>query len=252
MLNTPTMDKLRELKLHGMLKGLQDQQTRSGYEGLDFEERLGLLTDLEMSERENRRLKTRLQKANLRQQACMEDINYSKRRGKDISTIKSLHDGRWIKDALNVILTGSTGVGKSYLACAIVHRACMLGYNAQYFRASTLFGELELAAEDGRYKRLMKALSKQHLIVIDDWGLSKLSEQGANDLLEILEDRYNRRSTVIAGQLPVEHWYEMIGNPTLADAILDRLIHNSYRINLEGDSMRKEQRNKRIESLSTP
>jgi DNA replication protein DnaC len=240
MLNTPTLDKLRDLKLKGMITGLEEQMASSKCDSLSFEERLGMLVDVELATRENRRLKTRLAQAKLRMQACVEDIDYSSsRQGLDRSLIQSLHDCNWIKKGLNMIITGPTGIGKSYLACAFAHRACLMGYKTRYFRASKLFGELQLVAADGRYPKFMNSLSKLHLIVIDDWGLVKLNDQAQGDLLEIVEERYGIHSTIIAGQMPVDHWHEIIGNPTLADAILDRVVHSAYRINLDGDSMRK-------------
>ena len=239
MLNTPTMDKLRALKFTGMLKGLEIQMNSTEIESCSFDERLGLLVDLEMEERENRRLRTRLTQAKLRQQACMEDLDYKANRGLDRSLIQSLHSCKWIKEGLNVLITGPTGVGKSYLACALGHRACLAGYKVGYYRTSRLFEELRLAAGDGRYPKLLKSISKQHLIILDDWGLSNLKDRERTDLLEILEDRHGIHSTIITGQLPIEHWHEVIGNPTLADAILDRVVHNAYCFNLDGDSMRK-------------
>ncbi len=242
MLNTQTIDKLKALKLTGMAKGLEEQISNSDCASLSFEERLGLLVDIEMVTRENRRLKTRLSQAKLRQQACIEDIDYSSRQGLDRSLMQSLYPCQWIKEGQNILITGPTGVGKSYLACALAHRACLMGYKARYFRTTKLFGELHLANADGRYPKLIKSICKMDLIVIDDWGLSELNDQARNDFLEILEDRYRLKSTIIAAQLPVEHWHKMIGHPTIADAILDRLVHNAYKINLKGESMRKKQK----------
>jgi DNA replication protein DnaC len=239
MLNSQTLDKLKSLKLTGMAKGLEEQLSSSGYDSFDFEERLGLLIDLEVVQRDNRRLKTRLTQAKLKQNASLEDIIYKGRRGLKKSFVQTLHNCNWIKEALNMIITGATGTGKSYLVSAFAHRACLMGYKARYFKASKLFAELQLAKADGRHSKLMNSISKFHLLVIDDWGLSELNEQSRNDLLDIIDDRYGIHSTIIVGQLPVEHWHKMIGNPTIADAILDRIVHNSYKINLEGDSMRK-------------
>jgi len=239
MLKIPTMEKLQNLKLNGMLRGLEEQNASSEYESLSFEERLGLLVDRETIERENRRLKTRLKQAKLRQTACFEDIDYRHRRGLDKSLMLSLGTCRWIKEHQNIIITGATGVGKSYLACALAHRVCLEGYTARYYRVSRLFRELHAAQGDGTYLKLMKKISKFQVLVIDDWGLENLKDQQRNDLLEVLEDRHGVRSTIVTSQLPVEHWHEVIGNPTIADAIMDRLVHNAHKISLTGDSMRR-------------
>jgi len=238
MLTIPTLEKLKSLKFYGMARAFEEQLA-SDNDSLTFEERFGLLVDQEAADRENRSLQSRLRQAKLRQQACMEDIDYRHSRGLDKSLIKSFSTCKWVKDHLNILITGPCGAGKSYLACAFGHRGCLEGYKVLYFRASRLFPELAVARGDGRYTKLMNTISKAHLLVIDDWGLSVLAEQERNDLLEILEDRHGIHSTVIASQLPVEKWHEIIGNPTLADAILDRLVHNAYKINLKGGSMRK-------------
>ena len=239
MLKTQTMDKLKTLKLNGMLRGLEEQSSSSEFDSLSFDERFGLLVDRETIERENSRLKTRLKKAKLRQQACFEDIDFRHPRGLDKSMILSLGTCRWIRDHQNIIITGATGVGKSYLACALAHRACMDGYKVRYYRSSRLFRDLHAAQGDGTYLKLLKTISRFHVLVIDDWGLENLKDQQRNDLLEILEDRHGIQSTIIAGQLPVEHWHDVVGNPTIADAIMDRLVHNAHKISLNGDSMRK-------------
>ncbi len=239
MLKTQTMDKLKTLKLNGMLRGLEEQLASSEFESLSFDERFGLLVDRETIERENNRLKTRLKQAKLRQQACFEDIDFRHPRGLDKSMILSLGTCQWIRDHQNVIITGATGAGKSYLACALAHRACMEGYKVRYYRSSRLFRDLHAAQGDGTYLKLLKTISRFHVLVIDDWGLENLKDQQRNDLLEILEDRHGRGSTIIAGQLPVEHWHDVVGNPTIADAIMDRLVHNAHKISLNGDSMRK-------------
>ena len=239
MLSTPTEDKLRSLKLFGMLKGFQEQHNQENASELSFEERLGLLVDQESTERESRRLTARLRQAKLRQEACVENIDYAHQRGLDKSMIKTLATSQWVKDHLNVLITGPCGVGKSFIACALSHKACLMGYSAFYLRAPRLFNNLTVAKGDGRYPRLMKSLARTNLLIIDDWGLSTLSESDRTDLLEVLEDRHNIQSTIVTSQLPVKHWHEIIGNATLADAILDRLVHNAYTIELKGESIRK-------------
>lgn len=245
MLSMPTEDKLRSLKLYGMLKGFQEQQNQENTRELSFEERLGLLVDWESTERESRRLTARLRHAKLRQEACVENIDYTHQRGLDKSVIKTLATSQWVKNHLNVLITGPCGVGKSFIACALSHNACLMGYSAFYLRAPRLFNNLTVAKGDGRYPRLMKSLAKINLLIIDDWGLSTLSESDRTDLLEVLEDRHNIQSTIVTSQLPVKHWHEIIGNATLADAILDRLVHNAYTIELKGESIRKAKAQKR-------
>ena len=222
-----------------MLAALQEQLQMPDIEGLTFEERLGLLIDREMTERENRSYKLRLRNARLRQQACLEDIDFTQKRGLDRAQLMQLADCKWIKEAQNVLIIGPTGVGKTYLACALAHKACQHGHSALYFRMPRLQQELDIAKSDGRYAKVLKTLAKADLLVIDDWGLKKFVKEQSHDFLEILEDRHGLKSTLIAGQLPIEHWHEVITDPTLADAILDRLVHNAYRITLKGESMRK-------------
>jgi len=222
-----------------MGKALEEQFLMPELEALSFEERLGLLVDREFTERDNRRLQTRLRKAKLRQQAAIEDIDYRYPRGLDKALMSSLATCQWVKDHHNVLLTGPTGVGKTWLACALAHKACRQGYSAHYLRLPRLWQELPIAKGDGRYPKLLASLAKIELLVLDDFGLSPLTEEQRRDLLEILEDRHGTRATLLTSQLPLEHWHEVIGNPTFADAILDRLIHNAYKIALKGDSMRK-------------
>lgn len=239
MLKHPTLDKLQALRLPGMLKALTEQQQMPDINSLGFEERLGLLVDREMTERENRRLATRLKKASLRQSASLEDLDFKSSRGLDRALILSLVACTWITRGINVLICGPTGVGKSYLACALAHKACLQGYSALYLRLPRLFEELRLAKADGRYGKLMLAYAKTDLLVLDDLGLAPMADPQRRDLLELLEDRYGKRSTIVTSQLPVSAWHEAIGDPTFADAILDRLIHNAHKIELKGDSMRK-------------
>jgi len=239
MLVHPILDKLQSLRFFGMLTALEEQLQMPDIDQLNFDERLGLLVDREITARENRRLKTRLQKAKLRLDACVEDVDFRYKRGLDKAVFLQLADCQWIKDANNVLIIGPTGVGKTYLACALAHKACRQGYSALYVRLPRLLQELTIAKADGRYDKILKALAKTHLLVIDDWGLKKFVKEQSHDLLEIIEDRHSLKSTLITSQLPVDHWHEIIADPTLADAILDRLVHNAYRINLKGESMRK-------------
>lgn len=239
MLNHPTLEKLTSLRLSGMAAALQEQWEIDGIKDMSFEERLGLLVDREAVVRETRRLQTRLRKAKLRQNACIEDINFRHPRGLDKSLIARLADCQWIRKHQNLIITGPTGVGKSYLACAFAQKGCREGYSAVYLRISRLFEDLSLARGDGRYIKILQTFAKTDLLVLDDYGLSKLNQEQRHDFLEIVEDRHDLKSTLVTSQLPVEHWHEQIGDPTLADAILDRLIHNAHIINLKGGSMRK-------------
>lgn len=239
MLNHPTVEKLQALKLTGMLKALSEQMTMSEVGDLSFEERLGLLVDREMTERHERRLRTRLHQAKLRLSAALEDVDYRHPRGLEKSLLLSLASCQWVKDRRNLLITGPTGVGKTWLACALGQQACREGYTALYLRLPRLLQDLPIARGDGRYGKLLASLAKTDVLILDDWGLAVLSDDHRRDLLEVLEDRHDRRSTLVTSQFPVDHWHEAIGNPTLADAILDRLVHNAYKITLTGESMRK-------------
>jgi DNA replication protein DnaC len=233
------MEKLNTLKLTGMVKALTEQQQMAEVDSLGFEERLGLLVDREATERENRKLATRLKKAKLRQSASVEDIDFRRTRGMDKALILSLAACTWIAKGVNVLICGPTGVGKSYLACALAHKACLEGYTALYLRLPRLFEELRLAKADGRYGKLMLGYAKTDLLVLDDWGLTSMTDPQRRDLLELMEDRYGLKSTIITSQLPVTAWHEAIGDPTMADAILDRIVHNAHKIEMKGESMRK-------------
>jgi DNA replication protein DnaC len=241
MLNHPTFDKLLALRLSGMHQALMEQMQTPDMTALSFEERLGLLVDRESTERENRRLTTRLRQAKLRQTACIEDIDYRHPRGLDKSLMIRLVTCQWVQERQNVLITGPTGIGKTWLACALGHKACRDGWTALYLRLPRFLQELPMAKGDGRYGKLMTMLAKTDVLILDDWGLAPLSDENRRDLLELLDDRYDRRATVVTSQLPVDHWHEAIGEPTLADAILDRLVHNAYKIPLQGESMRKRQ-----------
>jgi len=239
MLTHPILEQLKELKLTGMVKALSEQLNMPDIESMDFMTRLGLMVDREITERANRRLTTRLKKAKLRQQACFEDIDFRTPRGLDKKLMLSLASCDWIKKANNILITGATGTGKSYLACALAHKACLEGRTARYLRLPRLMEAITISRADGSYGKLMLDLARTDLIILDDWGLAAISKPQRHDLLEILEDRHGLKSTLVTSQLPVEAWHEYIGDPTLADAILDRLVHSAYKINLKGESMRK-------------
>lgn len=239
MLIHPTLDQLRTLKLTGMVKALEEQMQMADIDSLSFEQRLGLMADREITERQNRHLKTRLRKARLRQSASVEDIDYRHPRGLDRALVAKLQSCDWIKERHNLIVTGPTGTGKTFLACALAHKACREGFSALYLRIPRLLQDLFISKGDGRYAMLLKSMSKTDLLLLDDWGMSKITSEQSRDLLELIDDRHGLRSTLITSQFPVDHWHELIEDPTLADAILDRIIHNAYKINLEGDSMRK-------------
>ena len=244
MLTNPTLEKLQELRLTAMQSAYREQLEGTEYQDLTFDERLGFIVDREHTERHNRRLKTRLRKAKLRLSATLEDIDYRAKRGLDKRLMLSLATCDWIRQHHNTIITGPTGAGKTYLACALGHIACREGFTVQYHRAPRLFSELARAKGDGRYPKLLGALAKTDLLILDDWATALLTDEQRRDLFEITEDRYDRRATLIAAQMPLEHWHESIGDPTLADAILDRLIHNAHTITLKGESMRKKRKPK--------
>lgn len=246
MMHHPTLDKLQQLKLTGMLRALQEQDGIPDIRTMPFEERLGLMVDREMTERDNRRMQTRLRMAKLKQNSALEDICFKTARGLDRSLIMKLAGCEWVAEHLNVLITGATGLGKTFLACALAHKACREGYSSHYVRLTRLFQELDIGRADGRYAKMMRQFAKADVLIMDEWGLAVLTDQHRRDLLEILDDRYNLRATIITSQLPVAHWHEAVGDPTLADAILDRVVHNAYKINLTGKTMRKE-----IEKLTT-
>ena len=234
-----TMERLHELRLTGMAQALEEQMRMTDMESLAFEDRLALLLEREITVRDDRRLTRLLQIAKLRLPAAVEDIDLRSRRGLDRSVVLRLAGGQWIHDYDNVLISGATGTGKSYLACALGHSACRHGLSTRYYRFSRLLGELALARADGSYNKLLARLAKTQLLILDDFGLAPLTDSERRDLLEVLEDRYARRATLLTSQLPFDHWHDVMGDATFADAILDRLIHNSHKITLKGASMRR-------------
>lgn len=249
MLNEQTYDKLYGLKLYGMAEAFKEQLTQPDSLNLSFEERFSLLVDRQWTWKENHRLNRLLRNAKLKLPACMEDIDYQKARGIDKSVILSLAGGQWVEQSHNIIITGPTGVGKTYLACALAQGACRSGFSAFYVRCPRLFQQLLIARADGSYGKLMNKLAKAKVLVIDDLGLAPLADAERRDLLEVLEDRYGVSSTIVTSQLPIDLWHESIGDPTIADAILDRLVHNSHKLQLKGGSMRKHAQKKSKSAL---
>lgn len=242
MLTNATIDKLAALGLGAMATGLGDQLAAPGtYDGLSFEERLGLLVDKEADARDSRRLATRLKAARLRYPAAVEDIDWRAPRGLDRATVASLSQAGWVRAGHNLVITGPTGVGKSYLACALANAALRQGHTATYVRVPRLIDDLAVGRADGRYARLLAALGRVSVLVLDDFLLTPAPVQACRDLLEVIEDRAQRRSTLVASQLPVDAWHAAMADPTLAEALLDRLLQASHRIALKGPSQRKPQ-----------
>lgn len=240
MLLGQTIDKLQALGLPAMAEAMREQQGQPAMAELPFEERLGLLVDREWDARENRRLARRLKNARLKQTgACVEDVDFSVARGLDKSLWLSLAGCHWIASCQHLIISGPTGVGKTFLACALGNKACRLGHSVLFTRMSRLLDAVAAARADGSYASLTRKLAKTRLLVIDDWGLAPLDAEQAREVLDVLEDRNGSGSTLIVTQIPVREWHGRIGDPTVADAILDRLVHCSHRIELHGESMRR-------------
>ncbi len=244
MLCEQTFEKLNALKLYGMRDALSEQMEQPSYASLSFEERLGMLVDREWAEREGRKYARLMKAAKLKMEATLEGIDYRADRGLDAALIRSLSDCGFISRASGVIITGPTGTGKTYLACALAERAIREGRSALYVRAPRLFEHLRLARADGSIIRYLARLSRADLLIVDDFGLAPLTDAERRDLLEVVEERHGTGSVIMASQLPVSSWHEVIGEPTIADAILDRIVHNSYRIELRGPSLRKRERQK--------
>jgi DNA replication protein DnaC len=240
MMNEPTLDKLKELHLDGMAAAWLEHHKNAKLGTLGFDERFGLLVDAEVLHRGNRRLKRLLREAKPKlPSACIEDIDYAAQRALDKSAIRQLASCSWVQQAQTIVITGATGVGKTYLACALSNLACRKGLSAMYRRASRFFDELALARSDGSYPRLLARIAKVNVLVLDDWGMTPIREAERRDMLEVLDDRYGSRATIMTSQVPPERWHDLVGDPTTADAICDRLLHNAHRIHLKGPSRRK-------------
>lgn len=237
-----TIGKLYEMKLEGMADAVKEQMENPQALSLSFEDRIALIVDRQWDLKESRGLRRRLQVAKLKQHAAIEDIDFTTSRGLDKTALLSLSECNFIRSHSNIIITGPTGAGKTYIACAIAHKACRMKHSVRYFRCGNLLSSMSLAKADGNYPSFMRRLEKIGVLVIDDWGMYPLDQEGARDVFEVLEDRSQRGSTIIVSQVPVESWYDIIAAPTIADAILDRLVHNAYRIEMTGESMRKKQK----------
>jgi len=242
MLNEQTFDKLYLMKLLAMAEGFKEQLQQPSSHDLSFDERFGMLVDRQWIWKENKRLKQLLKEAKLKLQASVEDIDYKTPRGIEKSVMMNLISCNWIRNHQNLLISGPTGAGKTFLACAVAQKACREGFRTLYLRSPQFFYQIALARADGSYGTLMKRLSKAHLLVLDDLALTPLNDTERRDLLEVTEERHGSSSTLITSQLPIENWHDHIGDPTIADAILDRLIHNAHRIQLKGGSMRKKQK----------
>jgi DNA replication protein DnaC len=243
MLNHQTMEKLTALHLEGMAQALEEQRRQADISQLDFEERLALLVERQWLWRENRALAARLHRAQLKVAACLEDIDYRHPRGLKRAQIEQLRASQWVGQHRNCLITGPTGCGKTYLACALAHQACRDGHRVCYYYAPKLFRELQNAQADGSLLQMLKKLARAALVVIDDFGVAAVTGKQYRDLLEILDDRHGLGATLITSQFPVDQWHGVINDATVADAILDRLVHNAYRLDLKGESIRKTRAN---------
>ncbi len=253
MLTNPTYNKLIALNLVGMARAFGEQLETAGHQALPFEDRLGLLVDREATERDNRRLERNLRAAKLRiSSACVEDLDFRQPRGLDRSAVLGLASAQWVSAHQNVLVVGPTGAGKTFIACALAQASLRQGRTALYLRASRMLDDLAVARVDGRMPRLLAAWARIDVLVIDDLALQPLAAQRSADLLEVIEDRSGRRSTIVTSQLPIAHWHESLGEATVADAICDRLLHNAHRIELRGDSLRRSQQPAKVSVAGAP
>ncbi|NMB16147.1 MAG: ATP-binding protein [Firmicutes bacterium] len=239
MLIQQTFDRLHEMRLNGMVDELTAQTRQPDIRQLSFEERLGLLVDAEYIYRQDRRLTRLLREAKLRIPACMEDIDYRHQRGLDRALLQSLAQCRWVRSHQSILITGPTGCGKTYIICALANAACRQGFRARYYRLARFIAELAMAKGDGTHPKLLRKLARTDVLILDDWGLAPLTETESRELLEVIDDRVESRSTIIASQLPIAEWHGTMADPSAADAILDRLVHGAFKITLGGESMRK-------------
>jgi DNA replication protein DnaC len=242
MLNQQTIDKLHTMKLHGIADAFRAQLETTEANQLSFEERFALLVDQQWLWKENRALARRLRAAHLKERSVIEDVDYQHPRGLDRKLVRTLSTSDWVRQHQCILLLGPTGIGKSWLACALAQKACRDGFSVLHKRTSELFRELAVAHADGTIGRFLLRLSRIDILLLDDFAMAPLKDAERRDFLEICDDRYQRRSLILTSQMPVAHWHEQIGDPTIADSILDRLIHNAYRIELKGESMRKKRR----------
>jgi DNA replication protein DnaC len=240
MLNQPTIEKLQTMKLHGMANAFRAQLETTEAHQLSFEERFALLVDQQWLWKENRSLELRLRFAKLKQRAVIEDVNYQHPRGLDRKLLRTLASSEWVRQKLNILFIGPTGIGKSWIGCALAQKACRDGFSVLHKRTSELFRELAVAHADGSIGRMLARLAQIDVLLLDDFAMAPLKDSERRDFLELCDDRYLRRSMILTSQMPVAHWHEQIGDPTIADSILDRLLHNAYRLELKGESLRKE------------
>ena len=240
MLNQPTIEKLHTLRLHGMANAFRAQLETTAAHQLSFEERFALLVDQQWLWKQNRALERRLQAAKLKERATLEDVDYQHPRALDRKLLRTLATSEWVRQKLNLVLTGPTGIGKTWIGCALAQKACRDGFSVLHKKASELFRELAVAHADGSIGRMLLRLAQIDVLLLDDFAMAPLKDSERRDFLEICDDRYQRRSMILTSQMPVAHWHEQIGDPTIADSILDRLLHNAYRMELKGESMRKQ------------